>query len=67
MILKQVFTTLNGLPLKILIVTPSIHLEWSVLSYLLGFLGYLLLDPLILVSYHYWLLEGESKRSVSTI
>ena len=52
MILKQVFTALNGLPLQILIVTPSIHLEWSVLGNLLGFFGYLFLDPVMLVSYH---------------
>ena len=52
MILKQVFTALNGLPLQILIVTPSIHLEWSVLGTLLGFIGYLLLDPVMPISYH---------------
>ena len=52
MILKHVFTALNGLPLQILVVTPSIHLEWSVLGNVLGFIGYLLLDPVILVSYH---------------
>ena len=52
MILKQVFTALNGLPLQILVVTPSIHLEWSVLSNLLGFIGYLLLNLVTLVSYH---------------
>ena len=52
MISKQVFTALNGLPLQILVVTPSIHLEWSVLGNLFGFIGYLLLDPIMLVSYH---------------
>ena len=52
MILKQVFTALNGLPLQILIITPLIHLEWLILGNLLGFLGYLLLDPVMLVSYH---------------
>ena len=52
MILKQVFTALNGLPLQILVVTPSIHLEWSILGNLLGFIGYLLLDLVMLVSYH---------------
>ena len=52
MILNQVFTALNGLSLQILVVTPSIHLEWSVLSNLLGFIEYLLLDPVMLVNYH---------------
>ena len=52
MVLKQVLTALNGLPLQILVVTPLIHLEWSVLGNLLGFIGYLWLDPVMLVSYH---------------
>ena len=52
MILKQVFTALNGLPLQILVITPSIHLKWSVLGNLLGFIGFLLLDLVMLVSYH---------------
>ena len=52
MILKQVFTALNGLPLQILVITPSIHHEWSVLGNILRFIGYLLLDLLMLVSYH---------------
>ena len=52
MVLKKVLTALNGLPLQILVVTPSIHLEWSVLGNLLGFIGYLWLDPVMLVSYH---------------
>ena len=52
MILKQVFAALNGLHLQILVVTPLIHLEWSVLSNLLGFIGYFFLDPVMLISYH---------------
>ena len=52
MILKQVFTVLNGLPLQILVVTHSVHLEWLVLGNILGFIGYLFLDPVMLVSYH---------------
>ena len=52
MILKQVFIALNGISLQILVVTPSIHLEWSILGNILGFIGYLFLDPVMLFSYH---------------
>ena len=51
MLSTQVFTIIFCFSLQILVVTPSIHLEWSVFDNILGFSGCLLIDPLRFISY----------------
>ena len=52
MFLKQVFTVIDGSFFQLYVSIPSSHLDWLVFGKLSGLIGYLMLDPMMSVSYH---------------
>ena len=52
MVFKSAFTAVNDFHSQILVCNPLIHFGWLVLGNILGFIGYLLLDLVMLISYH---------------
>ena len=52
MLLKQVFTVINGSFLQLWVLIPSSHLDWLVFGKLSELIGYLMLDPAMFISYH---------------